>query len=102
MKRLTTVSILAMFVGGCSMGATSDSAGGGDDGAGGGNVSFGGAQDMGQFRAMLDRGEVPGPNTLDANGFFNEHFNAIPPNSCTGELCLTPGISVGRDWLTGK
>lgn len=100
MKRLT-VSILAMCVGACAdMGATSDSAG--EGGGGGGNVSFGGAQDMGQFRAMLDRGEVPGPDTLDANGFFNEHFNAIPPNSCDGELCLTPGISIGRDWLTGK
>ena len=97
MKRLTTLTILV--VGGCAdMGAASESPGGG----GGGNVSFGGAQDMGQFRAMLERGEVPGPNTLDANGFFNEHFNAIPPTTCTGELCLTPGISIGRDWLTGK
>jgi Ca-activated chloride channel family protein len=97
MKRLTTLAILVF--GGCAdMGAASDSPTGG----GGGNVSFGGAQDMGQFRAMLDRGEVPGPGTLDANGFFNEHFNAIPPNACTGELCLTPGISIGRDWMTGK
>ncbi|MFN0246107.1 MAG: vWA domain-containing protein [Kofleriaceae bacterium] len=97
MKRLTTLAIL--ILGGCS-GDASDSATGG--GGGGGNVSFGGAQDMGQFRAMLERGEVPGPDTLDANGFFNEHFNAIPPNACTGELCLTPGISIGRDWMTGK
>lgn len=98
MKRFTILSVLVL--GACAdMGAASESPTGG---GGGGNVSFGGAQDMGQFRAMLERGEVPGPDTLDANGFFNEHFNAIPPNACEGELCLTPGISIGRDWLTGK
>ena len=47
--------------------------------AGGGGVSFGGAQDIGEFRGILERGEIPGPDTLDANGFFNEHFNAPPP-----------------------
>ncbi|CAN5920440.1 hypothetical protein BH11MYX3_BH11MYX3_18050 [soil metagenome] len=75
---------------------------GDDPGGGGGNVSFGGAQDIGAFRAALDRGELPMANTLDANGFFNEHFNATPATSCGGTLCLTPGLSVGRDWLTGK
>ncbi len=100
MMRFANLWIPAILVlGACAdMGATSEAPTGG----GGGNVSFGGAQDMGQFRAMLERGEVPGPDTLDANGFFNEHFNAIPPNTCSGELCLTPGISIGRDWLTGK
>ncbi len=97
MKRLTTLAILVL--GGCAGDMASAPSG---NPGGGGGVSFGGAQDMGQFRAMLERGEVPGPDTLDANGFFNEHFNAIPPNACTGELCLTPGISIGRDWLTGK
>ena len=65
------------------------------------NVSFGGAQDIGEFRSILDRGELPGPDTLDANGFFNEHFNATPPATCDKPLCLVPGVSVGRDWLTG-
>jgi len=74
----------------------------GSGGGGGGNVSFGGAQDIGEFRATLDRGEIPASNTLDANGFFNEHFNQTPPATCGGTLCLTPGLSVGRDWLTGK
>jgi len=67
----------------------------------GGGVSFGGAQDIGEFRSILDRGEIPGPSTLDANGFFNEHFNAPPVVTCGGPLCLTPGLSVGRDFLTG-
>ena len=67
----------------------------------GGNVSFGGAQDIGEFRGILDRGEIPGPSTLDANGFFNEHFNPPPAVGCGGTLCLTPGLSIGRDFLTG-
>jgi Ca-activated chloride channel homolog len=73
--------------------------GGGADG--GGNVGFGGAQDIGQFRGILDRGEIPGPETLDANGFFNEHFVEPAPVNCTGVLCINAGLSVGKDWLTG-
>jgi Ca-activated chloride channel family protein len=70
----------------------------GDDGAGGG-VSFGGAQDIGELRSILERGEIPGPSTLDANGFFNEHFAEPPPATCGGTLCITSGLSVGRAWL---
>ncbi len=70
--------------------------------AGGGGVSFGGAQDIGEFRGILDRGEIPGSATLDANGFFNEHYNAPPQLTCSGVLCLSPGLSVGKDWLTGS
>jgi len=66
-----------------------------------GGVSFGGAQDLGELRAILDRGEIPGPDTFDANGFFNEHYNAPPPAACGNVLCAVPGMSVGRDWLTG-
>jgi len=69
--------------------------------SGGGGVSFGGAQDVGEFRGILDRGELPGPDTLDANGFFGEHYNAPPPVTCGKLLCVAPGLSVGRDWLTG-
>ncbi|HET9621568.1 MAG TPA: VWA domain-containing protein [Kofleriaceae bacterium] len=96
------------FLAGCaSQGAGLAGDSGGAGGAppasapGGGGVSFGGAQDIGDFRAILDRGELPGPDTLDANGFFNEHFNAPAPAACGNLLCITPGLSVGRDWLTG-
>ena len=74
----------------------------GDATTGGNNVSFGGAQDLGQFRDILNSGGIPGPDTLDANGFFNEHFNAPPPAACGQQLCITPGLSVGHDWLTGQ
>ncbi len=96
----SSLSLLLLATAACagqSAGASSS-----DDPSGGGNVSFGGAQDIGAFRAALDRGELPLANTLDANGFFNEHFNATPATSCGKTLCLTPGLSVGRDWLTGK
>jgi Ca-activated chloride channel family protein len=88
-----------------SLAACAGNAAGGADangdgaGAGGGGVSFGGAQDIGEFRSILDRGEVPGPSTLDANGFFNEHYAPPPPATCGGTLCITSGLSVGRAWL---
>jgi Ca-activated chloride channel homolog len=97
-------SSVIVFAVACA-GRSSDFATGGDaapgSGAGGGGVTFGGAQDVGEFRGILDRGEIPGPDTLDANGFFNEHYNAPPPASCGALLCAVPGMSVGRDWLTG-
>src|ERR1043165_4190435 len=99
-------SVLAsasVFLAACTGGVGGDAAtappGGAD--SGGGGVSVGGAQDVGEFRGILDRGEIPGPSTLDANGFFNEHFNAPPPAGCGALLCAVPGLSVGRDWLTG-
>lgn len=77
-----------------------DSAPGGADAGGG--VSFGGAQDFGEFRGLLERGEVPGPTTLDANGFFNEHYAEPPAASCGGTLCINGGLTVGRDWIRGE
>jgi len=67
--------------------------------AGGGGVSFGGQQDIGEFRGILDNGGIPGPDTLDANGFFNEHYAEPPATACTDPLCMTPGLSVGKDWV---
>ncbi|HEY4179925.1 MAG TPA: VWA domain-containing protein [Kofleriaceae bacterium] len=99
-------TLLGLALGTALLGACggSESAGSaGDDGqSAGGNVSFGGAQDIGQFRAALERGEIPEQGSLDANGFFSEHYNATPANGdCTGALCLTPGLSVAKDWITG-
>lgn len=68
----------------------------GDAGVGG--VSFGGQQDIGEFRGIINNGGIPGPDTLDANGFFNEHYAPPPMTGCTNTLCLTPGLSVGFDW----
>lgn len=90
-------SVLVLSLAACGGGAADSPS----DPTPGGNVGFGGAQDIGEFRGILERGEIPGPNTLDANGFFNEHFVEPPAVTCGGPLCLTPGLSVGRDFLTG-
>ena len=87
---------------GCgSTGSDSGTSSSGASDAGGGGVSFGGQQDIGEFRGILDTGGVPGVSTLDANGFFNEHYAPPPANACTDTLCMTPGLSVGRGWVTG-
>lgn len=87
---------------GCLIGCASDLDAGGAADSPGGGVSFGGQQDIGEFRGILETGGVPGPDTLDANGFFNEHYNEPPATDCTSPLCLTPGVAVGRDWLNGE
>ncbi len=69
-----------------------------DDG-GGANVGFGGAQDIGQFRSILQTGGIPGPNTLDAAGFFAEHYVQLPAPDCDGALCAHGMLAVGTDWL---
>jgi len=89
MKRLG----LLLLASACAGQSSADSAGG--------NVGFGGQQDIGQFRGIIESGGIPGPDTLDANGFFNEHYAPPPATDCTNVLCLTPGVAVGRDWLTG-
>ena len=100
-RLLVSLLLLAAGCGGdlASDGAAYPPSGPGDHGGGG--VSFGGAQDIGQFRGILERGEIPGEATLDANGFFNEHYVEPPPVTCGGPLCLSAGLSVGRDWITG-
>ncbi|HEY1551728.1 MAG TPA: VWA domain-containing protein [Kofleriaceae bacterium] len=72
----------------------------GDAGTGGG-VSFGGQDDIGEFTAILGSGGIPGADTLDANGFFNEHYAPPPQTGCTNTLCMTPGVAVGKAWLDG-
>ena len=104
--RIPAAAVLAILVGCASQSVGSEPGGAsappGADGSGAGHgVSFGGAEDIGDFRAILDRGALPGPDTLDANGFFNEHFNAPAPAACGNLLCVTPGFMVGRDWLAG-
>lgn len=97
MKRLPSLVFLVVAASGCA-GQGSDSA----PTSGGGNVSFGGQQDIGELRGILEAGGIPGPETLDANGFFNEHYVAPPASECTQKICLTPGVSVGRDWVHGN
>jgi len=68
----------------------------------GGNVGFGGAQDIGLFRDILERGDIPGENTLDANGFFSEHYAELPPPDCGQTLCAHAMLAMSRDWVRWK
>ncbi len=107
MRTFASFAFLLLATAGSACGVSSSASsgdpvqGGGATGdAGVGGVSFGGAQDFGDFKEILMNGGIPGPDTLDANGFFNEHFAPPPQTGCTNTLCLTPGLSVGRDWVT--
>ena len=72
----------------------------GDPGVGPG-VGQGGAQDFGQFRAILEAGDVPGPETLDDVGFFNEHKFALPAADCGDDVCLHASLGMMGNLLTG-
>lgn len=89
--------VLPLALAGCALGA-GDSA----SEAPGGNVGFGGAQDIGQFRNILQEGKVPGPTTLDAGGFFAEHYVPLPPADCGQPLCLQSMLAVGSSWPDGS
>ncbi len=96
MRRSLLVLLIAA---GCSSGGSPSTSSGAGTDAGVGGVSFGGAEDFGQFRSIIQSGQIPGPDTLDANGFFNEHYAPPPQTTCTNALCLTPGVAVGKAWL---
>jgi Ca-activated chloride channel homolog len=87
---------LAGCLAGC--GAAKDDAG---EGAAPG-VGQGGAQDFGQFRAILDEGGIPAPQTLDDVGFFNEHKLELPAPDCGDELCLHGQLGVMGNMITGS
>jgi Ca-activated chloride channel family protein len=69
----------------------------------GSNVNFGGAQDVGFMRDQLEAGQVPSLESLDAPGFFAEHYIELPPPSCGERLCLQPMVAVmGNLWNGGN
>lgn len=77
---------------------------GGDDGGAppiGPGVGQGGAQDFGQFRAILEAGGIPGPETLDDVGFFNEHKIELPAADCGQDVCMHGALARSGNLLTG-
>ncbi|HEX2879568.1 MAG TPA: hypothetical protein VHO25_08520 [Polyangiaceae bacterium] len=50
-------------------------------------VTQGGPQDIGQFRAVVDAGDVPSVALLDEVGFFAEHALDLPAADCGGSVC---------------
>ena len=93
-------------------GAASASAGlstaGGDEGQAEGGaeeglgVGQGGSQDFGEFKQILEDGEIPGPGTLDDLGFFNEHKLVLPTPSCPNDVCLHGLFGQMGNMITGS
>jgi Ca-activated chloride channel family protein len=111
-KTLPLLSVLCagtiLFTTACAMdagvgGDESLSRAPGQDGSGGGvGVGQAGAQDFGLFRQILEDGEVPGPDTLDAMGFFAEHKFDYPEPTCDSEACLHGLLGMRGNMITGN
>lgn len=59
-----------------------------------GNVGVGGGQDFAAFRHALDQGLIPSADSIDATGFFAEHYTALPAPTCGQRFCLHGMLSV--------
>lgn len=94
--------LVAGLIASLAAGSLAGCAGQVSDDAGGGGVGFGGAQDIGQFRDLVEQGVIPKVETFDANGFFAEHFVEQPAASCADPLCISAMLARGRDWVTGQ
>lgn len=77
---------------------------GGEDLTPGGsvNVSQGGAQDIAQFRALVNEGKVPTLDTLDPVGFFAEHAIDLPDADCGQDICIHPSLAVAPRFNGGN
>lgn len=86
--------------GGGGGGTTLD--GGTQQGGGNTNVNLSGAQDFGFFRAQLDQGQVPDPDSYDAAGFFAEHHSQLPEPTCGERICLQSMLAVMGNLTSGE
>ncbi len=64
-------------------------------------VGQGGAQDFGQFRQILEDGEIPGPETIDDVGFFAEHRINLGEADCEDDVCLSGSLAVMGNMING-
>jgi Ca-activated chloride channel homolog len=83
-----------------------DNGDGDGDGDGGGGTlppgaGQGGSQDFGLFRQILLQGGIPGPETIDDVGFFNEHKIALPLPDCGHEVCIHGMLGVMGNMING-
>jgi Ca-activated chloride channel family protein len=66
-----------------------------------GNVGTSGGQDFAVFRRALDDGRIPPVDSLDAAGFFAEHYTTLPTPTCGRAFCLHGMVSVSKDLARG-
>ena len=79
-----------------------DSAGFGEKDGGGAGVGQGGSQDFGQFKQILEDGDLPGPETIDDVGFFNEHKIELPSPDCGNDVCMHGELGVMGNMISGS
>lgn len=72
-----------------------------DAGGSFGSVGTGGAQDFAFFRRALEEGRVPSTDSIDAAGFFAEHYTSLPDPTCGKTFCLHGLLSVSPDYTRG-
>jgi len=65
------------------------------------SVGQGGAQDFGEFRSILEEGNIPAPGILDDVGFFNEHSVPMPLPDCGQDLCVHGLLGVLQNMING-
>lgn len=106
MSKILTLEIAAAlalsFASGCSAGNDAAEGSALGDVGGGAGVGQGGAQDFGQFRDILDNGDIPGPETLDDVGFFNEHKLELPAADCGSNVCVHGELGVMGNMINGS
>ena len=107
MRRKTLVlSALVALTGlatGCATSGDAALGEGSPTGTGSVGVGQGGAQDIGELRAIVAEGQVPAPETLEPLGFFAEHALDLPPADCGERVCVQPSLAVaprfdGSNW----
>ena len=98
---LTIILTAAFFFAGCAAddGAKSTTMNNANN-TNNGNINVGGVQDIGVFRDIVESGAVPGPDTLDANGFFSEHYIEYQTEDCGENVCLFGMLGRGVSVLT--
>jgi len=100
MRSLKLISLgLCAIAAGCS---SSEELDGSNTPGGSVNVSQGGAQDIAQFRALIQQGKVPSPDTLDPVGFFAEHAIDLPDADCGKDVCVHPFLAVAPRFNGGN
>ncbi|MCB9634664.1 MAG: VWA domain-containing protein [Sandaracinus sp.] len=97
-SRLTRFLLAGALLGSVACGSGGDASGVVDP-ASATRLAPGGSQDFGLFRDLVERGEVPGPDTLEATGFFAEHAIGTPEAACDDAVCTSASLGVLRNLM---
>lgn len=74
----------------------------GQPGGGNTNVNFGGAQDFGFVRGLLEAGMVPRSSDFVDAGFFAEHQTTLPEPVCGERVCVQGMLGVMGNLTDGS